>query len=146
MRKTLLSVLLFATNAAFASPSWIGPFLVDEVSSWTHQGKAITSVKVQYSDRLHTGCSTTDQQKMMSYWKDGEPDRFNGHWLTMLMAAQAQDKGVYLYIDESQCTSWGGVLITGVKIEKGFTGPYIPYSRHSPLKTRNKLLGTLTPK
>lgn len=108
-------LFLLFSSSAFSAFEWKGPFTVQDTSLRWDNGYAVTDVTVKEKELFSTGCIVSDEQGITSY-RPTAINSWSNQWLSMLMAAQAQEKKVMLFVDSANCSSWGGVLFNGVRI------------------------------
>lgn len=116
------SVLVALSINAHSAQVWRGPFTIQDITmNYLSNGFTVVSVYVPEKTLIGSTCPLAVQQGMVSYWGGDSPTNINvwhTSWLSMLMAAQAQDKKIMLQIDTARCSPTSGAYFEGIRLIK----------------------------
>ncbi|MGF1749348.1 hypothetical protein [Vibrio cionasavignyae] len=108
---SLVSLNLHATTNAGSGQKWYGPYTVDKVARYW-DGNHRMSVHV--TETPNTTCDVTNTQQLATYYY-GTSITFMQQFVSVLMAAQAQNKKVMLLLDYT-CHTTYGLNLHGIEI------------------------------
>ena len=132
MKKILLTVLIFVMLSGIANAAREWAFqgvYVKDVLVYNQDGNNIVTVQIEGDVTWNTACAPTDTHHIVSYWNSGSLNPNMQTWVSMLLAAQAQDLPVNLWVDMNNCSNgnqWDafgapaglGLQLNGVRVAK----------------------------